>query len=63
MDSTMIYELIHQQINKPKELINLIPTCASLISPSSKITINRMNHQQIFSQVYKTLTSVLNNNS
>lgn len=59
MDSTMIYQLIHQQINKPKELIHLIPTFASFIAPGSKITIDRMNDQQIFSQVYKTLNSVL----
>ena len=43
MDSTMIYQLIHQQINKPKELIHLIPTFASFIAPGSKITIDRMN--------------------
>lgn len=59
MDSTMIYELIQQQINKPKELIHLIPTFATFISPRHKITIDKMNDQQIFSQVYKTLNKVL----
>jgi hypothetical protein len=59
MDSTMVYELIQQQLHNQKELLNLIPTLANLIAPHSRFSTERMNDQQIFAQVYGCVRQVL----
>jgi len=55
----MVYELIQQQLHNQKELLNLIPTLANLITPHSRFSTQRMNDQQIFSQVYGCVRQVI----
>lgn len=59
MDSTMVYQLVLEQLHTSKELVNLLPSLGTLLNPHSNMTTNQMNHQQVFSQVYKAVSSAL----
>lgn len=55
----MVYRLIQQHLKHPRELTNLLPTLAELISPHSRLRTDRMSEQQVFAQVYNCVTAAL----
>lgn len=59
MDSTMLYQLVLEQLHTGKELINLLPPLGSLLNPHSNLATNHMNDQQIFAQIHKSVTKAL----
>ena len=60
MDSTMIYQLVLEQLHQKQELVNLLPSFHALLNPPlPHISTHKMNDQQILAQVHQSVSSSL----
>lgn len=59
MDSTMLYQLVLEELHKGQELMNLIPPLHSLLNPQQQLTTNNMNDQQILAQIHHSVAKTL----
>ena len=52
----MMYQLVLDQLHTKQELVNLLPSIGALLDTGTSINSTHMNSQQVFSQLYQSVT-------
>lgn len=55
----MLYSLVLEHLHEKQELLNLLPSLNSQLLANSKLSTQKMTDQQIFAQIYKSVSNSL----